>query len=340
MKNILFVIFVIISFTLVNGELNKRDFDVSAPIIKSVLKDGESVINPINIINYERKQRFNISHYSDGNFVSIENDDFVLDANRGGTFNVIFNSNYYGPGIYVGEVFVLGEKNSISIPFIFEVETHSVNFDVSAEMAPGLANIAPGNDFIADVTIYNFGSEDGDGSLHYMISDLKGRIIISEFQNFSIGNKLQITKTFPIPEDIAPGDYVFSVSASDKNLNSVGTSSLLFNISKEIATSPETKDFFNYYLNFALGIIFILIVAFLVINYYWNKKLIVTSRQWRKKLIDVKKIKGDVSKKISKLEYSRSLLEGAYNKGYIKKRSYNEGKQEINSFIHKLKKRL
>jgi len=63
--------------------------------------------------------------------------------------------------------------------------------------------------------------------------------------------------------------------------------------------------------------------------------------QEKKKLIDIKKIKfTDISREVRRLEYQKSVLEKAYDERYIQRKSYEEGRKEINKLIFRLKKRL
>ena len=48
----------------------------------------------------------------------------------------------------------------------------------------------------------------------------------------------------------------------------------------------------------------------------------------------------DLNKGIKKLNYQRLLLTEAYKKGYVKKKSFDEGKKTISRLIIRLKKRL
>ena len=165
-------------------------------------------------------------------------------------------------------------------------------------------------------------------------------MIVSESQSLEVNNQARVSKSFFISEDVDEGEYVFSVLAIDESSNLVGTSSFLFNVAEKILTSPDDRSF-NYYLGMAFFVTFILIIAFLLINYYWNKRFITSSKEWNKKLINVRKVKfSEIGKEIRKLEYRKELLDRAYNKGFIKRKSYEDGKKGINNLIAELKKRL
>jgi len=334
-----FLAFIILSLGSICASALEKDFEVNALVIKSVINEGESVSNPVKIINHDKGQKFDINYFSEDNFISAEPDIFLIGANEERTFNVIFNSNDYPAGVYSGEIVVRGEKDSISIPVILEIETLSIDFDVSPEIAPSYSEVLPGGKFAVNIKVYNLKLESKEVSLHYAIKDREGNIILSESQDFDVLDEVQITKTFLLPEEIEPGNYVFSILAIGKNSGFVGTSSVLFDVA--LSLSPLAGRPSGYYLNLALVIIFVLIVSFLVINYYWNKRLVSSAKEWNQKLVDIKKIKfSDVGKEIRKLEYKKSLLEIAYKKGYIKKDSYEEGKRRVDLLIKKLKKRL
>ena len=344
MRVYLALIFLLITMIFSLGSVfSDGDFEVSSPIVKSIVKEGESVSTPISTINHGKRREFSIEYFSEKDFIYIENKVLLLGREEGGTFDIVLNSNDYSPGVYVGEIVVRAvndEDDYIRIPTILEIETHSLNFDISSEMALKLSDLSPGDELDVEIKIYNLGSESGDVSLHYEVKDIKGKLIISEDQELNVNNQAEISKTFLIPEDLELGNYVFSVSAIDENFGFVGTSSLLFVLSRRVL-KDTSNDFIGYYLGIALFIIIILIVAFLFINYYWDRRVKVEAKEWKKRLVDVKKVKfSDIGRQIKKLEYQKRLLDEANNKSYITRNSYLEGKKKLKSLILKLKKRL
>lgn len=334
-----FLAFIILSLGNICASAREKDFEVNALVIKSVINEGESVSNLVKIINYNKEQKFNIDYFSENNLIFVEPDIFLIRANEEKMFNVIFNSKDYPPGVYSGEIVVRGEKDSISIPTILEIETPSIDFDVLPEIAPSYSEVLPGGKFAVDIKVYNLKLGSKEVSLYYTIKDRKGDIILSESQDLDVLDDVQITKTFLLPEKIEPGNYVFSILAIGKNSGSVGTSSVLFDVA--LSLSPIAGRPSGYYLDLALAVIFVLIVSFLIINYYWNKRLVGNAVECNKRIIDIRKVKsGDISREIKKFEYKKSLLEIAYKKGYIKKEAYKEGKRRVDLLIEKLKKRM
>lgn len=314
-----------------------KSFEVSSTIVKSVIKMGESVGVPISVLNNRVQQGFNVEYYSKDDFFYVDKSSLLIGSNEGGTFNVIFNSRDFGAGVYVGNIVVSNVRESVLIPVVLEVETRFANFDVSSEVSLKSSELSPGGGLELDLKLYNFGSESGDVVLEYKIVDIEGRVILKDEQELNVKNQAQINREFLIPSDAEFGSYVFMVSAVDKNTGSVGTHSLLFNLVEPVLFGPIEKDVQNFYLGVAFSIIAFLIVTFLFFDYYWNKRLINNATEWKKRLVDVKKVKfGNIGKEIRSLEYQRSLLEKAHDKGYVKNASYLEGKKKLNGLILQL----
>jgi len=331
--------FSLVFFLLVSPFVAGGDFEVSIPVVKSIVKQGEIIKHSVNILNLDEGQEFNVNVASGVGFISIEDGLFILNEEESGLFNVVLDARDLNEGVYVGKVSISDQEESQNLPVIFEVESAEINIDVSSEISPRFSRVVKGDKLEVDVNIYNFRSSTGEVSLSYLIRNLAGNIIVSEDQDLIVANQIQITKIFEIPEDLDVGDYLFSIVATSDG--SIGTSAALFGVSEEIALiqgNEKNKDYFFFVFS---SIIVLLIASFLFFNYYWNKRVVDTAKHWNQKLVDVRKVKlGTEAKEIHKLEYKKKLLEKAYEKGYVKNVSYLEGRKRINEAIRKLKKRL
>ncbi len=315
----------------------ENSFEVNPIVVKSVVRAGENINIPISVINLGKAQKITISSSLE-DFVFIEEDELFLNKGDGGTFNVNLNSLDLDTGVYTGKIFVNGEEDETKIPLILEVESSEILMDSFSEISPRFSKVLPGESFNVDVKVFNLGSRTGEANVKFVIADLDGNVLVSEEQEVVVGNQVQLSKSFAIPVDAEKEDYVFSILVYSGK--SVGTSTLLFSIVEdvELSLSPPLK---NYYLYITSLVIVILIGVFLFFNHYWNRKAMDEAKNWNKKLVNLRKIKlGDVSKAIHKLEYKKRLLEKAYEKGYIKRVSYENGRKKINELVRKLKKRL
>ena len=263
------VIFVnIISF--IYGQ--STGFEVSPFLIKSVLERGESISHKVTITNFEESQTFDIIPNAD--FISVDIEELNLNKDEEGSFNVVLDSMNFREDIYVGKITVSGENKEIDLPIILEIQTAFSLADVSIEVPQGFSGVVPGGDFVVDINAHKLKGQVDDFVLEYFVRNLDGKVIFFDQQDLRVGKQTSITKTIPIPED-ALGDYVFSVSIKDKTGVSTGTSSFPFLVSE----SPELKTKSNYYLFISFGIIMVLIIAFLIFNHFWNKRIITTARE-------------------------------------------------------------
>ena len=342
MKNISIIMLLIIFFTFVSAQ--DSEIEVNPPIIKAVIGEGNSVSNPVSILNAGESQSFSISYFSANNFIIIDESEleFVLGKGEGKSIDVILNGKFLGSGVYPGEILFKGKDNLV-VPAILEVETFSPLFDLSIEIPESSLKISEGSDFVTEITVYKLKGESSNAILNYYISDTKGNVIVSESQDVKVDKQLKLTKTFPLPPATATGNYVFYATAKDVGYISTGTSSLLFYIflPEVDLGSPSSKKDDGYFLIASFIIIVVLIVSFLIFNHFWSNRLVNEAKNWNEKLNDIEKMKfSDSAKKINKLKYQRDILEKAYAKGYIKNKSYEEGKRKINDIIDGLKKRL
>ncbi len=311
------------------------DIPINPGVIKTSVKEGETLIMPINVFNTGEKEKLEISYFSKKDFISTDKKELILDKNEAGTFKVSLNSSNHPLGVYVGKINISSKERSYEIPLIFEIESKKALFDASIRVLPAFSEISPGEEFRADVSIYNLRAEKNDVVLEFYVEDLDNNVIISEIQNLNVNSQVQFTKSFSIPKDLEPGDYAFYVYA--KQNNSIGVSSMLFNVHQ----TSKAAAYENYYKIMAVIIILALTMAFILFNHYWSKRFMFNIKKLSKKLIGIKKIKfGDIRKKIRELEYRRDLLKKAYENGYIKRKSYEEGLKKISMVIKGLKKNL
>ena len=278
----LFVFMIFISLAFASGE---KDFSINTPIVKAVVKEGTSINYPIDIVNINGMQEFNISYTSKFNFISIDKTNFAISKDEEDIFNIVLRGDY-GRGVYVGKLIVLGNNDSIEIPVILEVESNRVFVDVVSVIAPRYFLVSPGEKFIADINVYNLEGQNSDIELEYYVSDLDGNIIVFKTEKLNAEN-VGIRKSFVLPENIEYGDYVFYVYV--KQGDSLGTSSLVFNVAPNIGLSPVESKTFDDYFSFVVIMLVALIFVFIVFNHYWKRKLISNAAEWSKMVGEIKR---------------------------------------------------
>lgn len=313
------------------------NFEVNTLSIKSSVARGDSSNFPISILNSGDSDLFDLAFSSEGNFIQSNYSEVFLDKGEGLNFEILLDSKNLREGVYTGEIVISSSEEDYKIPVIFEVESQSVYFDSITDIAPKFSRIVPGSVFEANVKVFSLNLQEGNVNVVFGIKDLQGNIIFQEENDLVVKSQKEIKKEFVIPENSNEGDYVFFVIVKDKDSGFIGTSSSDFSVTNKRFFELQNSNL----IYFIIAILIFLIISFIVVNYFWSKKLIDNSRNWRRKLGNIKSINySDISKRIGKLEYQKSLLKKAYDKGYIKVDSYRGDLKDINSLILKLKKRL
>ena len=317
---------------------SENSIEVSVPFIDVAIEKGEDLVFPITFFNQrEEPQEFSIE--TRPNFVSVSADKgkFILEPEGDVTFNVLLDSKGLDPGVYIGNVEINGEE-VYDVPVILQIE-NKLTFDVDTDIPLKYLAIEPGENLVAGFRFYNLKSrKDFNAIADFSVMDLNGEIIDEDSQNIEVtfGSSVEIKKTFETA-DIKTGSYVLGVSVRQNDF--VGTDATLFEVKQKVDLSPDNRN--EVYLYISSVIIIVLILSFLVINYYWKRRVVSDSKYWSQRLRDVNKVKtSDIAREIGKLENQRNLLEEAYKKGYVRKTSYNESLKNINELLRKLKKRL
>ncbi len=298
--------------------------------------------------------------------VSLGETDFVLKKGEQKQVSVKFDSGGLKPGVYVGSVRVVNEKDISNIPIIFEVESKDIFFDINLDIPPQYTSVEPGGKFIAQLKVFDLtsgGTTPGLGAtnvkMNYFFYSLDGKVLSSEDENVVVDQSTRITKTMSLPADVSPGDYVFVSSAGYKS--SLGVASQIITVTKPqksfLSGGSSSRGGLDLTLILIVGGIvgFIILIIFLFVYLIHDRdKLILELRKYnsielrrqqqfllaQQKLltqtgrVSRKEIKKEVKKKIVKLKEKHKereivfkKLEKAGNKEEMQRR-LNEWKRE------------
>jgi len=179
---------------------------------------------------------------------------FTLEPGESKPLTLLFDMNGLKPGVLVGSLIATGKIALATVPLIIEVETEDIFFDANLDIPPQYSEVAPGEKVIAQIKIFDLTSGGGTNQglgptnvlLHYAIVDTNGKQISAESETVSVDTTTQITQALGFPDTMAPGDYVFYVTATYKS--SVGSSSHLFKISEsqkrfDFLTSGDSQTY-------------------------------------------------------------------------------------------------
>lgn len=337
MKLLTFLLCVFFIVPFANASLS-----VNSPVIHASASQGEFVSQDLSILNQGRSQKLSISSKQANPFFTFEDSLIILNEGESYSISLKFDSVKLSKGIYVGSIQIDGEFDSIIVPAILEVPSEQTLFDISIIENPSYSQLSPGSSFSPNINVYNLRSIESDATLEIALYDLEGSILTRSVQEVNVLNSVEINPSLDIPDSISYGQYVLAIKVIRGD--SVGTASSVVSVSEEkIALSPSNNSKTLFYIIF---LVVFLLIAFLVINYYWTQRLKKNAIYWSKHMQEHKSGShknhnfSDTRVRLQKLESQKEILQKAYDRGFIKKISYEQGINNINKAISLLKKRL
>lgn len=246
-------------------EYQSEAISVEPQILKSTVKPGEILEHTLIITNH-REEGLLVNPKLvgvAGNLPSII--ELPRLASRDVQLQTSIPEEKYGT--YVGEALFNTDYSQTSALIVIDSETKSIDFDATIEQIISLAEVIPGNYATFLITLYNIKNKETESlSIEYSLISSSGAALISESERIPTGSsswlRASVSKSIRIPENIAPGKYVFSVKLSAKD--SASAASLVFEVNKmpsavsSILCPPGNIGFCSFF------IVLLLIVAFFI----------------------------------------------------------------------------
>lgn len=261
--------------------------------------------------------------------ISLPKSSFVLVPNEKVNAEIMFNSSNLEQGVYVGSVRIKSDSEERVISTIFEVESEDLFFDANLDIPPVYSKVSPGENVLVQVKIFDLnsgGTQNGISptsvDVQYIVYNRAGEAVASESESLIIDKSASVSKSIPLSQTIAPGEYV--VAAVVKYRNSVGISSGVFTIAP-----AEKSSFFDF--KEGIGLYFLLaFVAVVVLGMIFFFFLI---RDRDKLILELKKYND------SELQEQKAFLKEQMALLVRKGTPQKEVKKDISSKINKLRKR-
>jgi len=179
-------------------------------------------------------------------------------------------------GSFVGQIIARTSQIEKSIPIIIEVISELVLFDVKLDISKEYAEIEPGKELKAQITLLNVGApEKVDVLAAYFIKDLRGNIIYEETETFAVEKQLSYRKSLPIHKTTIVGSYVAVIEV--RYAKSFAVSSQLFRVVEKKESAIDDIILKNTSLMIFLSLILVSIISPLVY------KLVSAGRKRKKK---------------------------------------------------------
>lgn len=334
-KSILFLfLFFLIGLVQAESILSDVQFE-SSSIIKVSIKEGEVINQPIVFFNSGQSRKFNFNRIDNFGFFEVGEKELIVEKDNFASVDVFLGNSNLKKGIYFGKIDIIESDDFFSIPVLLIVNSKAKLFGSSIRISQN--SLVVSDSLNTDITFFNLKSILPSAFIEYKIVDLEGNIILEQSEILEIKREVTISKEFKIPDNAEEGAKYLIVSI--KQGDSFYLSSETFDISKKSRTQPIVEKDFSSLIS--LGVVVFLLFSVIVISYFWNRRILIEAKDWRKQINKVKKTKfGDSAKYLRKLIHQKNILERAYGLKYISKKSYVEGTKEINLLIKKTKKKL
>ncbi|MEK6946054.1 MAG: hypothetical protein AABX32_00450 [Nanoarchaeota archaeon] len=132
-------------------------------------------------------------------------------------------------GSYLGQVMIKSGDIGRAVDVIIEVESENVLFDAKIDIPSAYREVEAGGELKAQITLLNVGPpRKVDVTITYTIKDKSGNIVYESSETFAVEKQTSFVKSFKIPKELQPGDYLAIVELRYEK--SFAVSSELFKI--------------------------------------------------------------------------------------------------------------
>ena len=205
-----------------------KDFSVSPSSIKEQLALGAAKVQTITIKNTgDTALSFDLNIVAINDFVFLSDTSFNLEPGQ----EKSIEANIIGKrlGSYFGDIEITANGIKKSITVVVEVESEQVLFDVKIDIPSGYKEVQAGDELKAQITLLNVGPpRKVDVTTTYIIKDRQGNVVYESSETFAVDKQTSFVKSFKIPKDLKPGDYLIIIEVRYEN--SFAVSSELFKV--------------------------------------------------------------------------------------------------------------
>ena len=132
------------------------------------------------------------------------------------------------------------------------------------ELPFGYLSVKPGDEVYADLKLIDIDSsgERADYMVRVFVIDESGKVILSLDKTIAINDRTDTVIHLALPYDTKPGRYILKVNVDGAETS---TNFIVENAEKQ----PVKSKSFNWF----LWLVFIVLISFIVIIFYYNRKL-------------------------------------------------------------------
>jgi hypothetical protein len=312
--------------------------DVEPSILRVSLKAGETKEQLITLTNLGAIELFinaNMEGMGLEDVMELESTSVALGEGETREFKVTFNAENIKPGVYNGRIKFDTGNTQKTVLVIVEVESSRLIFDVKSYIPASHKKLDPGDEVVNDINLYNLeGEQRAVVKMNYEIRNIYGDKIVASEERINVyGSEYSFRKVLALPQDIEPGEYVYSVTAYYKDSIAIDTD--VFEINGVELGAPIE---FNSDLIVLIAVLILVIVGVVLsqkmkmkelaekipTQMFMDKLRTIQRKFERKKEVEerIRKQKNDLARKLK-------ALEQGFISGYIRKADYLKTKKEI-----------
>ncbi|MBS3101203.1 hypothetical protein J4204_03650 [Candidatus Woesearchaeota archaeon] len=251
-----------------------KNFSVTPTSIDEQLALGESRKVPItmkNTGNFSLNFSLSVSA-AISEFVTLSETAFSLAPAQ----EKVIDANIAGKklGSYFGTIETKGDGISKSVDVVLDISSEQVLFDAKIDIPPEYKEVEPGKDLKAQITLLNVGpAKQVDVTISYIIKDKSGNVMHESSETIPVESQLSFVKTFKIPENFQPGDYIIVIEVRYQNTFAV-SSDLFKVVAKEEAVKKAAMSRTIVISGIVFAAIILIVFAYLLIpRFSWSVML-------------------------------------------------------------------
>src|SRR3989338_2414438 len=252
-----------------------EDFSISPGSIKLKLSLGESE-ERVLVVRNAGSAALTIPLAVEGvkGYTALSDDFVSLDPGESATVTLNFIGKNVGG--FVGQIIARISQIEKAVPIILEVISDLVLFDVKLDIPAEYAEIEPGNELKAQITLLNVAApKKVDVFATYLIKDLRGNIIYEETETFAVEKQISYQKSLPVHESTVAGSYVAVIEI--RYAESFAVSSQFFSVVEKKEFVVDDIIFKNTSLMIFLSFMLVAVISALIY------KLVSVGRKGKKK---------------------------------------------------------
>lgn len=316
-------------------------FSVEQDLIQVIIKKGGFFKTSIKVKNTDAiSQKFSVDAGILKDFVYIKESEFTLKAGEEKNIDLVFSAiESIKEDTYTGKIKISGSNDYKEVPVILSIKSAVLLFDLTVTIPTKYKEVKPGEEIALEVSAFNLG-EEKNASLEmvYYIKNFNGNIIVNKTGAVIVDTQASFLINLKLPENISNGQYI--AGANLKYKESIATASDVFNVNK-----TKISISYIYLILIAAILIVLIIIAIFIAKHYTNKlRKAVKTHVAELNGIENRIKRGHLKmaeeyKLTDRLNLRLSLLAKAYEKGFIKKEAYENGRKRINQVKAKLRKK-